>query len=361
MADVNGPLIVRRPPPAYFAKPGIHSHNVTRRIDRGGAGSRILRLAQALFLLLGLCGLGYYGYTLTDQYVYQAYQNWSFDQQIAGRRGVTFADYLRERTPFGFLVGTSTGTAPGATTTLSPAPAATPSEAPPPEGSLLGRVEIPRLNLSAMVRQGVDAGTLGLAVGHVPSTSLPGQVGNFAIAAHRDTLFRALKDIKKDDLVTFESPAGNYTYQVLATKIVKPSDVSVLRSDGGGLISQVGNGASASNGPDKLLTMITCYPFYYVGSAPKRFIVEARLVPGDAPARSIHGQNIGPPPPDGTIEGSSHRAAKSEASKQTTELRRDRSSSHLRESQSVHSQHTKRASAKPSKKRGFWHKVFHVS
>jgi sortase A len=64
-----------------------------------------------------------------------------------------------------------------------------------------------------------------------------------------------------------------YTYRVKATKIVKPSDVSVLKADGGGLIP-----ADAGQAPRKLLTMITCYPFYYVGSAPKRFIVEARLV-----------------------------------------------------------------------------------
>ncbi len=97
-------------------------------------------------------------------------------------------------------------------------------------------MEIKRLNVSAIVREGVDADTLRIAMGHVPSTSLPGATGNFAIAAHRDTLFRALKDIKKDDLVTFESPTGTYTYQVAATKIVKPSDITVLRPDGGGLV-----------------------------------------------------------------------------------------------------------------------------
>src|SRR5882757_3884678 len=104
------------------------------------------------------------------------------------------------------------------------------------EGALLGRVEISRLGVSAIVREGVGAQTLSTAVGHIPSTSLPGQDGNFAIAAHRDTLFRALKDIRADDLVTFQSAGGSYTYRVVATKIVKPSDVSVLRADGGGLI-----------------------------------------------------------------------------------------------------------------------------
>ena len=148
---------------------------------------------------------------------------------------------------------------------------------------MLGRVAIPRLNLSAIVREGVDAKTLSIAVGHIPSTSLPGRPGNFAIAAHRDTLFRALKDIQKDDLVRFEAANGRYTYQVLATKIVRPSDVTVLQADGGGLIPAQLLGETEQ---PKLLTMITCYPFYYVGSAPKRFIVEAKLVQEDSPPKA---------------------------------------------------------------------------
>ena len=137
----------------------------------------------------------------------------------------------------------------------------------------MGRLEIGRLNLSAVVRQGVDTKTLREAVGHVPSTALPGQAGNFAIAAHRDTLFRALKDIQLGDLVTFQSSHGLYNYQVVATKIVRPTDISVLGPDGGGIIHP-----ADGKTPKKLLTMITCYPFYYVGSAPKRFVVEAQLV-----------------------------------------------------------------------------------
>ncbi len=125
-----------------------------------------------------------------------------------------------------------------------------------------GKLEISRLNLSAMVHEGVDAHTLSESVGHVPSTALPGESGNFALAAHRDTLFRGLKDIHLNDLITFQTENQTFTYQVENTRIVKPTDVSVLRPDGG-----------------QTLTLITCYPFYYVGSAPERFIVRARLVP----------------------------------------------------------------------------------
>ena len=249
-------------------KPGVHSFNRGRFAApvEPGRGQAISILIVAL-ALLGIGGLGYYAYTLADQRVYQDYANWAFEQQIAGVGHHAFRDYVREKTPFGFLAGARETEAP---------PPTPPSEADSPQpatGAIMGRVEIGRLHLSAIVRQGVDDGTLRDSVGHVPSTALPGQTGNFAIAAHRDTLFRALKDIQKDDLISFQSAKGTFTYQVQATKIVKPTDVSVLRPDGGGLIQAVDENAQR-----KLLTMITCYPFYYVGSAPKRFIVEAQLV-----------------------------------------------------------------------------------
>src|SRR5437763_12892926 len=141
MARAQGPVIVRRDPSPYYVKPGIHSHNAKRRL---ASTSKALRDIRALLLLLGLSGVGYYAYATSDAYVYQAYQNWAFDQQIAGRRGVTFADYLRERTPFGFLVGTNFSPSNLAT---SPPPAPVRPEQPRPvQGSLLGRLEIGRLN-----------------------------------------------------------------------------------------------------------------------------------------------------------------------------------------------------------------------
>jgi LPXTG-site transpeptidase (sortase) family protein len=99
---------------------------------------------------------------------------------------------------------------------------------------------------------------LGLAVGHIPGTALPGQSGNVAVAGHRDTLFLGLKGILPNDLVRFETLQGNYEYRVESTEIVKPEDVGVLRP-----------------GPDPELTLVTCYPFNYIGSAPDRFIIKA--------------------------------------------------------------------------------------
>ena len=260
------PVLVRRNIPQgglYTYGPGLHSHNVRRRTLRVRSSFPLRRILQVCLVTFGVAALGYYGYTLSDQFIYQKYENWAFDQQISGHTGVTFGSYVREKTPFGFLVGDRAEA-------VAPKPLPEARQATRPgAGSLLGRVTIDRLGLAAIVREGVDDQTLRTAVGHVPSTSLAGEPGNFAIAAHRDTLFRALKDIRPDDLISFQSAEATYTYQVAATKIVKPSDVSVLRADGGGLVSA---------GPNPLLTMITCYPFYYVGAAPKRFIVEARLV-----------------------------------------------------------------------------------
>jgi sortase A len=132
---------------------------------------------------------------------------------------------------------------------------------PPAPRSLVGRIDVKRLKLSALAREGVDARTLRASAGHVPGSALPGEVGNAAFAAHRDTFFRPLKGVRHGDEISVTTTQGQYTYVVSDTRVVDPSDVSVLR-------------ASA----DPTLTLVTCYPFDYVGAAPKRFIVSARLV-----------------------------------------------------------------------------------
>ncbi len=255
-----------------LVRPGYHSHNASRLATREGSrpDARLHRIKRFL-LVAGLICVGFYLYTLGNQYVYQAYENWAFDQEISGRTGVTFTEYVKEKIPDGLWPAAKplTVTAPSLSQT---APVdTTPRLA---EGDLVARVSIPRLDLSAIVREGVSARTLSTSVGHIPATALPGNIGNFAIAAHRDTLFRALKDIRLGDQVTVESRSRRYVYEVVATKIVRPSDVGVLRADGGGLYAAAAKG----DGSERLLTMITCYPFYYVGSAPKRFVVESRLV-----------------------------------------------------------------------------------
>jgi sortase A len=135
-------------------------------------------------------------------------------------------------------------------------------------GGLLGRLTIPRLGLRAVVAEGDGEDTLSLALGHIPSTALPGQDGNVAVAGHRDTIFRGLRDIRKNDLILFETRAGKYAYRVEGTEIVKPNQVNVLKA-----------------GRTRELTLVTCYPFHYVGSAPDRFIVKARQVVGQEQKR----------------------------------------------------------------------------
>jgi sortase A len=221
--------------------PGRHSRNGSRvREKETAAPFRRLRVALAL---AGFVLLVWWSWNTGREWLDQRVQNAAFDEELS--RAATHAP-----------------------------PSATMERIPPPaRGSVLGRVSVPRLGLSAMVREGVDSHTLAIAVGHVPQTALAGRAGNFVLAAHRDTLFRPLKDIREGDVITFESAgSGTLRYQVFATEIVQPNEVRVLRPDAGLAPSAHSQGGGA------LLTMITCYPFYYVGAAPQRFIVHARLI-----------------------------------------------------------------------------------
>lgn len=129
------------------------------------------------------------------------------------------------------------------------------------KGGLVGRVEIPRLKVVAMVAEGTTPGKLRKAVGHVPGTAFPGEPGNVAIAGHRDSFFRGLKNVRRGDQVRLNTPDGTFEYRVDSIRLVKPTETQVLAS---------------SSRPT--LTLITCYPFNYVGAAPDRFIVRARQV-----------------------------------------------------------------------------------
>jgi sortase A len=126
---------------------------------------------------------------------------------------------------------------------------------------LIGRLEVPRLGLSAIVMEGDDRITLRRAVGHIPGTALPGKPGNVGIAGHRDTFFRPLQNIKHDDVITLTTILSAYRYRVVSTTIVSPNEMWVLDS-----------------GVNEILTLVTCYPFHFVGSAPNRFVVRAERV-----------------------------------------------------------------------------------
>jgi sortase A len=130
-----------------------------------------------------------------------------------------------------------------------------------PMGSVVGRLEIPKIKLDVMVLEGDDDDVLEKAAGHVPKTDFPGGAGNVVIAAHRDTFFRGLRNIHMDDEITLTTAQGVHKYQVGLVELVAPEDVQVLK---------------ALDHPT--LTLITCFPFEFIGDAPKRFIVQAAEV-----------------------------------------------------------------------------------
>src|SRR5262249_1369395 len=131
----------------------------------------------------------------------------------------------------------------------------------PHRADVLGQLSVPRLHVSVMVLEGDDAGILRVGAGHVPWTALPGNGGDFAVAAHRDTFFRPLRFIRRDDVIVWKSAHETLRYTVTGTERVAPSDIDAL---------------SAAPGRD--LTLVTCYPFYFVGHAPRRFIVHAKRI-----------------------------------------------------------------------------------
>jgi sortase A len=143
-------------------------------------------------------------------------------------------------------------------------PAPQPADPPPVilrNAAILGRIEIPRLGLSAMVAEGTDSHTLRRAIGHIPGTALPGHRGNVALAGHRDAFFRGLGQVRPGDQIRLRTESGIYVYEIGYSRIVGPEQTDVL---------------APSNVP--MLTLITCYPFGWIGPAPQRFIVSARLV-----------------------------------------------------------------------------------
>jgi sortase A len=130
----------------------------------------------------------------------------------------------------------------------------------PKAGSPVALLEIPRLGVSTVVVEGAGDRELKLGPGHIPGTALPGRPGNVAVAGHRDTVFRPLRLVRIHDPIKLITSEGEFDYEVVSTTITRPDDVSVLRPT-----------------TRDSLTLVTCYPFYFVGSAPKRFIVHAEL------------------------------------------------------------------------------------
>jgi sortase A len=185
-----------------------------------------------VFLAAGLLMLGYAGYIVVEANAYQAAERLRFERARAD------------------AVVASAGAV------LVPAAA-------PDDGIAIGEILIPRLGLSAMVVQGESPAILRHAVGHLADTALPGEIGNVVLAGHRDTFFRPLKGVRAGDAITLRTLKGDHEYLVESTAVVAPTAVDVLDPTGG-----------------RTLTLITCFPFSYVGAAPNRFIVRAHETEG---------------------------------------------------------------------------------
>jgi sortase A len=180
---------------------------------------RARRLVARVLLTAGLLALGYAAYVVIHAHAYQAIEQRRFE---------------------------------AARSDASAAPAGV-------DGGVIGEILIPRLGLTAVVVQGDSAAVLQRAVGHLADTALPGESGNVVLAGHRDTFFRPLKRVRAGDAITLKTRNGDFEYLVESTAVVPPGDVQVLQPTGG-----------------RTLTLITCFPFSYVGPAPDRFIVRAR-------------------------------------------------------------------------------------
>jgi sortase A len=183
-----------------------------------------LRWTQRVLFITGTLALAYVGFTLVDASLYQVSAKRSLENQI-----------LTEK-----------------------ASGDVPDQLPVKRGDVLGRLDIARLGMSVVVLQGTGLRTLRLGSGHIESTPLPGEAGNIGIAGHRDTFFRGLKDVRPKDKIQFQTATGLFRYEVDWVKVVAPDDVSVLAPSA-----------------ESAITLVTCYPFYLVGPAPKRFVVRA--------------------------------------------------------------------------------------
>jgi sortase A len=197
-----------------------------------------IRLLAHIFQVAGAVILVYSAFVVVRGQAFQAYEKWAFERILRNSQPAVQpqdkAQSLFHRAGDG------------------PAPKLS---------SLIGRIEIPRLHLSTMILEGDEELELRLGAGHVPGTALPGEEGNVVIAAHRDTFFRPLRGILRNDQIVLTTLGGSSRYIVDSVEITGADNVAVLRA----------SGAPA-------LTLVTCYPFSFVGPAPSRFIVHARKI-----------------------------------------------------------------------------------
>jgi sortase A len=181
-----------------------------------------LHLAFYIFLAVGLLAAGYAGYIIVDAQTYQAIHSRKFPHDVP----IVEPHLLKNGEP-------------------------------------VGEIEIPQLALRAVILQGDSSQVLRRGVGHLPYTPLPGELGNVGLAGHRDSFFRPLRRIRRGDMIALRTLKGEFRYLVESTRVVSAADIEVLAPT-----------------DKRELTLITCFPFNYVGAAPDRFIVHSVQVSG---------------------------------------------------------------------------------
>ena len=196
----------------------------------------LLHRAERLCFGLGFASVALTAAFLLQALFFQTFQNWAFEQRL--RCALV--------SPVNFV---------------APVSDLTPVAAPAEERSLVGRIEIPRIGLRAVILEGVAQRTLAVALGHIPGTAMPGATGNVGIAGHRDTFFRGLSRVQTGDKIVVTTLSTLYEYSVKSLEVVGPRDTRVL-----------------DDSSEPTLTLVTCFPFHYIGPAPKRFIVHASRV-----------------------------------------------------------------------------------
>lgn len=198
-----------------------------------------LRLLERGLFGVALLAFGYLGYVALDRGVYEAQQKRRLDELLLPA-------------PAGAVESHAAATVAG------PVAAARWERS---RSEPIGRLEIPAVGISTIVAWGTDAVTLRRAVGHIDGTALPGEPGNVGLAGHRDTVFRGLRELRPADRIRLVTANGSFEYAVESLRTVEPDRSDVLDPS-----------------PHPTLTLVTCYPFDFIGPAPLRFIVRAREV-----------------------------------------------------------------------------------
>jgi sortase A len=241
------------------------------------------RRLEAALWIAGVVTLTIVGWGWIDARLYQARQERLFEEALQAAVEPAAGGEAAPREPA--AADPSDGVSPERVQPAEPAPGAQPSREPaaaatrreratsrPAEpraasGPLLARLTVPRLDMSVMVAPGLDSRTLRRAAGHITGTAPVGSGGNVGLAGHRDSFFRPLRHVRVGDEIVLTTPEAVSTYRVEWTEVVTPEATEVLRPT-----------------PYPALTLVTCYPFTYVGTAPDRLVVRARLVESRAPA-----------------------------------------------------------------------------